>query len=59
MNDCDLELRCGWWRITDPAELQQLVENLHTRGAREKDLRRNILRPTFGATWASNLKVHL
>ncbi|XP_054280397.1 bromodomain adjacent to zinc finger domain protein 2B isoform X2 [Macrosteles quadrilineatus] len=53
------ELRCGWWRITETAVVQQLVENLHTRGAREKELRRSITRPALdqhAQVWNSILK---
>lgn len=38
------ELRYGWWRITDVDTFQELLEHLHSRGVREKELKRT--------TWA-------
>ncbi|XP_061381382.1 bromodomain adjacent to zinc finger domain protein 2B isoform X9 [Danaus plexippus] len=32
------ELRHGWWRISRPEQLQELLEALHPRGAREREL---------------------
>ncbi|KAG6447292.1 hypothetical protein O3G_MSEX004836 [Manduca sexta] len=32
------ELRYGWWRITDPEQLKDLMEALHPRGVREREL---------------------
>lgn len=51
------DMRCGWWRVTDTAVLQLLVENLHTRGTREKDLRRNITKLCLDQNWTAMLKV--
>ncbi|XP_046681974.1 bromodomain adjacent to zinc finger domain protein 2B isoform X3 [Homalodisca vitripennis] len=51
------DLRCGWWRISDTSVLQALVEGLHTRGAREKELRRTITRPCLDQNWGSTLKM--
>lgn len=36
--------RYGWWRITDVETFQELLEHLHSRGVREKELKRT--------TWA-------
>ncbi|XP_049882493.1 bromodomain adjacent to zinc finger domain protein 2B-like isoform X12 [Pectinophora gossypiella] len=32
------ELRHGWWRITDADQLRELMEALHPRGVREREL---------------------
>ncbi|XP_028168023.1 uncharacterized protein LOC114358294 isoform X3 [Ostrinia furnacalis] len=32
------ELRHGWWRITDPDQLKELMDALHPRGVREREL---------------------
>ncbi|XP_063835602.1 uncharacterized protein LOC135084795 [Ostrinia nubilalis] len=32
------ELRHGWWRITDPDQLKELMDSLHPRGVREREL---------------------
>ena len=40
-----LDLRYGWWRITDVDTFQELLEHLHSRGVREKELKRT--------TWAT------
>lgn len=37
---CVTELRRGWWRITDEDQLRTILENLHSRGVRERELRR-------------------
>lgn len=34
------ELQRGWWRITDKDQLQTILDNLHTRGVRERELKR-------------------
>ncbi|XP_060808799.1 uncharacterized protein LOC106129494 [Amyelois transitella] len=34
----DREHRHGWWRITQPEEVKQLMSALHTRGVREREL---------------------
>ncbi|XP_029167041.1 bromodomain adjacent to zinc finger domain protein 2B-like isoform X13 [Nylanderia fulva] len=39
------DLRYGWWRITDIDTFQELLEHLHSRGVREKELKRT--------TWAT------
>ncbi|XP_033218902.1 bromodomain adjacent to zinc finger domain protein 2B-like isoform X7 [Belonocnema kinseyi] len=39
------EIRYGWWRITDVDTFQELLEHLHSRGVREKELKRT--------TWAT------
>ncbi|KAL9966066.1 hypothetical protein ACROYT_G024079 [Oculina patagonica] len=35
------ELQHGWWRITEPSQLKELVKILHSRGIREKILQKN------------------
>lgn len=35
-----LEMRHGWWRITDTDQLKTVLDNLHLRGARERELKR-------------------
>ncbi|CAH1642966.1 unnamed protein product [Spodoptera littoralis] len=32
------ELRYGWWRITEPDQLRDLMDALHPRGVREREL---------------------
>ncbi|XP_046475891.1 bromodomain adjacent to zinc finger domain protein 2B isoform X3 [Neodiprion pinetum] len=39
------ELRYGWWRVSDIDTFQALLEKLHSRGVREKELKRT--------TWAT------
>lgn len=39
------DLRHGWWRIKDVDTFQELLEHLHSRGVREKELKRT--------TWAT------
>ncbi|XP_011493798.1 PREDICTED: bromodomain adjacent to zinc finger domain protein 2B [Ceratosolen solmsi marchali] len=39
------DLRYGWWRITDVDTFQELLEHIHSRGVREKELKRT--------TWAT------
>ncbi|KAL0110015.1 hypothetical protein PUN28_013565 [Cardiocondyla obscurior] len=39
------DLRYGWWRIIDVDTFQELLEHLHSRGVREKELKRT--------TWAT------
>uniref|UniRef100_A0A0C9R962 BAZ2B_0 protein n=1 Tax=Fopius arisanus TaxID=64838 RepID=A0A0C9R962_9HYME len=39
------DLRYGWWRISDVDTFQELLEHLHSRGVREKELKRT--------TWAT------
>jgi hypothetical protein len=34
------ELRRGWWRITDEDQLKTILEYLHSRGVRERELKR-------------------
>lgn len=33
----------GWWRITDTSQLRQVLENLHVRGVRERELKRSFI----------------
>ncbi|XP_063391251.1 uncharacterized protein LOC134676799 [Cydia fagiglandana] len=40
------ELRHGWWRITDPDQLKELIDSLHPRGAREKELHASLVQNT-------------
>ncbi|KAL4720569.1 hypothetical protein ACJJTC_018279, partial [Scirpophaga incertulas] len=40
----------GWWRITQPDQLQELVDALHPRGARERELHTSLLHHLPGAT---------
>lgn len=40
-----LDKRYGWWRITDTQVLKEAIDNLHVRGARERELKR-----TFAST---------
>ncbi|VEN44391.1 unnamed protein product [Callosobruchus maculatus] len=37
------EMRYGWWRITDTALLRRVLDSLHVRGVRERELKRNII----------------
>ncbi|XP_015837092.1 bromodomain adjacent to zinc finger domain protein 2B isoform X4 [Tribolium castaneum] len=38
-----VDKRYGWWRITDPDQLKEVLDNLHVRGARERELKRNFI----------------
>ncbi|XP_073964796.1 bromodomain adjacent to zinc finger domain 2B toutatis isoform X16 [Choristoneura fumiferana] len=40
------ELRHGWWRITDPEQLKELMDTLHQRGVRERELHASLLHNT-------------
>ncbi|XP_048001811.1 bromodomain adjacent to zinc finger domain protein 2A-like [Leguminivora glycinivorella] len=40
------ELRHGWWRITDPDQLKELIDALHPRGARERELQASLVQNT-------------
>lgn len=33
--------RHGWWRIADTGQLREVLDNLHVRGVRERELKRN------------------
>lgn len=35
--------RHGWWRITDTEQLRSVLENLHVRGVRERELKRTFI----------------
>lgn len=35
--------RYGWWRITDTNQLKEVLDNLHVRGVRERELKRNFV----------------
>lgn len=37
------EKRYGWWRITDTNQLKEVLDNLHVRGARERELKRTFI----------------
>lgn len=37
------ELRYGWWKIDDIETLNEIIQCLHVRGVRERDLRQNLL----------------
>ncbi|XP_044744368.1 bromodomain adjacent to zinc finger domain protein 2B isoform X1 [Coccinella septempunctata] len=36
-----VEKRYGWWKVTKIDELKEILENLHVRGIRERELKRN------------------
>lgn len=38
-----LDKRFGWWRITSIEQLKEVLENLHVRGVRERELKRNMI----------------
>lgn len=38
-----VDKRYGWWRITDSEQLKEVLDNLHVRGARERELKRNFI----------------
>lgn len=38
-----LDKRYSWWRIFDTEQLKTVLENLHVRGARERELKRTFL----------------
>nr|XP_022921301.1 bromodomain adjacent to zinc finger domain protein 2B isoform X3 [Onthophagus taurus] len=35
--------RFGWWRVLEVEQLKQVLDNLHVRGARERELKRSVL----------------
>lgn len=35
--------RYGWWRITEVDQLREVLDNLHMRGVRERELKRNFV----------------
>ncbi|KAJ8924293.1 hypothetical protein NQ315_007086 [Exocentrus adspersus] len=35
--------RYGWWRITSIEQLREVLENLHVRGVRERELKRSMI----------------
>lgn len=35
--------RYGWWRITDTDQLKEVLDSLHVRGVRERELKRNFV----------------
>ncbi|XP_060523165.1 uncharacterized protein LOC132700053 isoform X3 [Cylas formicarius] len=37
------EKRYGWWRVTSCEQLRELLDNLHVRGVRERELKRNFI----------------
>lgn len=38
-----LDKRYGWWRISDTDQLKEVLDSLHVRGVRERELKRNFL----------------
>lgn len=38
-----VDKRYGWWRITDTDQLKTVLDNLHVRGARERELKRTFI----------------
>lgn len=38
------DLRRGWWRITEEEDLYKIIECLHGRGYRERELKRMLSR---------------
>lgn len=38
-----LDKRYGWWRITSTEQLREVLDNLHVRGARERELKRSFV----------------
>lgn len=50
--------RKGWWRITDIEQLKTVLENLHVRGARERELKRTFLN-TMQAMYERQGKLHI
>lgn len=37
------DMRYGWWRITNTQVLKEALDNLHVRGARERELKRTFI----------------
>lgn len=38
-----LDKRYGWWRISDTDQLKEVLDSLHVRGVRERELKRNFV----------------
>jgi len=38
------EMQAGWWRITDPEQMQRLNKCAHARGMRERNLQKTVVR---------------
>lgn len=41
--DVPLDKRYGWWRVTDTEQLRSVLDGLHVRGARERELKRTFV----------------
>ncbi|KAK5647311.1 hypothetical protein RI129_002203 [Pyrocoelia pectoralis] len=52
------EKRYGWWRVTDIETLKAMLESLHVRGARERELKRTFL-TTMQCMYESQGKLHI
>lgn len=60
---CDLavvptEQRYGWWRITDCEQLKEVLDGLHMRGARERELKR-CFQSTMQSMYESAARLHI
>ncbi|KAF5304691.1 hypothetical protein FQA39_LY09468 [Lamprigera yunnana] len=53
-----LNKRFGWWRVKDTETLRLILENLHVRGARERELKRTFL-STMQCMYESQGKLHI
>uniref|UniRef100_A0A1Y1JV23 Bromodomain adjacent to zinc finger domain protein 2B n=1 Tax=Photinus pyralis TaxID=7054 RepID=A0A1Y1JV23_PHOPY len=52
------EQRYGWWRIKDTETLKGVIESLHVRGARERELKRTFLN-TMQCMYENQGKLHI
>lgn len=51
------QMRYGWWRINNLEELKSVLENLHVRGVRERELKKNII--TIMQAMYEKQKIHI
>lgn len=53
-----VDKRYGWWRITDTDQLKTVLDNLHVRGARERELKRTFI-STMQSMYERQGKLHI
>lgn len=52
------DLRTGWWRIADSEQLREVLDNMHPRGVRERELKRTF-QATMQAMYECSGNVHI
>lgn len=53
-----VDKRYGWWKITDPEQLKDILANLHVRGVRERELKRNFM-SVMNLMYEDQEKIHI